>query len=100
MKTTLFVTAASVLILSACAGMQGSNGAPHASPSAATGTMYCWKRSLEEAGSTLVCNWEATTRDACKSIAQVPLSKATVASGPRDAGRCDNGEWLVAVSTK
>ena len=100
MKSTLFVTAASVLILSACAGMPGSNGAPAASASAGTGTMYCWKRSLEESGGNLVCNWEASTRDACKSIAQVALSKGSVASGPRDAGRCDNGEWLVAVSKK
>lgn len=101
MKTTLFVTAASVLILSACAGVQTSQGsAPTATAAAGSGTMYCWKRSLEESGGTLLCNWEASTRDACKSLAQTPLAKGSVASGPRDAGRCDNGEWLVAVSTK
>jgi len=101
MKTTLFVTAASVLILSACAGVQTSQGTTSsATATGGSGTMYCWKRSLEESGGTLLCNWEASMRDACKSIAQVPLAKGTVASGPRDAGRCDNGEWLVAVGTK
>jgi hypothetical protein len=101
MKPTLFVTAASVLILSACAGVQTSQGgAPAATATGGSGTMYCWKRSLEESGGTLLCNWEASTRDACKSIAQVRLAKGSVASGPRDAGRCDNGEWLVAISTK
>jgi len=101
MKLTLFVTAASVLVLSACAGVQTSQGTTTAATAAGgSGTMYCWKRSLEETGGTLLCNWEASTSDACKSIAQVPLAKGSVASGPRDAGRCTNGEWLVAVSTK
>ena len=101
MKTTLFVTAASVLILSACAGVQTSQGTTSsATATGGSGTMYCWKRSLEESGGTLLCNWEASMRDACKSIAQVPLAKGSVASAPRDAGRCDNGEWLVAVGTK
>lgn len=102
MKSILLVTAASALVLSACAGMQASSsGAAGATASApGAGTLYCWKRSLEEAGGTLTCNWETSTREACRSISRVPLAKGAVASGPRDAGRCDNGEWLVAVATR
>lgn len=101
MKTTLFVTAASVLMLSACAGAQTSQGnASAATASGGSGTMYCWKRSLEESGGNLMCNWESSTRDACKSIAQTSIAKSGVASAPRDAGRCENGEWLVSVSTR
>jgi hypothetical protein len=102
MKAKLFLAAASTLILSACAATQTStSGASGATATAASGsTMYCWKRSLEQTGDTLLCNWEASSRDACKSINQVRLARATVNGAPRDAGRCDNGEWLVAVNTK
>lgn len=101
MKATLFATATSALILSACAGVQTSQGGAAPSATAAgSGTMYCWKRSLEDSGGNLLCNWEASTRDACKSMAQTTVSKGAVASGPRDAGRCENGEWLVSVTTK
>ncbi len=102
MKTTLFVSAASILMLSACASVETSTAAAGSSASAAgaSGTMYCWKRNLEDAGGNLRCNWESSSRDACRSIAQVQLGKGSVSSGPRDAGRCENGEWLVAVTTK
>jgi len=101
MKATLIVTATTALLLTACAGVQTSQtGAPGATASSASGTMYCWKRSLEESDSTLLCNWEASSRDACRSTAQVRLAKSSVAGVPRDAGRCDNGEWLVAVNAK
>ena len=93
MKATLIATAATALLLTACAGVQTSQtGAQGAIASNASGTMYCWKRSLEESDSALLCNWEASTRDACRSIAQVRLAKSAVAGLPRDAGRCDNGE--------
>lgn len=100
MKATLLL-ATSALVLAACAGVQTSqSGAPAATHTAASGTMYCWKRSLETSNDALTCNWESNSRDACKSINQVRLAKASVSGAPRDAGRCENGEWLVAVGTK
>ena len=104
MKNTLLLTAASALILSACAGVQTSqSGAAGASSAAAgSGSMYCWKRSLSESGDAFNCNWAGTKHDAClvNGINANPLSKSQVAAGPKDAGRCENGEWLVMVNTK
>jgi hypothetical protein len=100
MKSTLMLAAASAILLSACAGTQTSTNGATTAAAASGSTMYCWKRSLEMTGDTLLCNWEANSRDACKSINQVRLAKATINGAPRDAGRCDNGEWLVAVNTR
>ena len=104
MKAMLLVTASAALILSACAGVQTSSGGGSTNVAAAPGgsAMYCWKRSLSESGDALLCNWEATSRDACKSVGTLanPLSKGSVAAGPAPAGRCENGEYLVQVTTK
>jgi len=103
MKNTLLLTAASALILSACAGVQTSqSGAAGTSVAASSGSMYCWKRSLSESSDTLNCNWAGTKHDAClvNGINANPLAKSVVAAGPKDAGRCENGEWLVMVNTK
>ena len=104
MKNTLLLTAASALILSACAGVQTSqSGAAESSVAlAGQGSMYCWKRSLSESSDTLNCNWAGTKHDAClvNGINANPLAKSHVATGPKDAGRCENGEWLVVVNTK
>jgi hypothetical protein len=102
MKTPLILAAATSVLLTACGTVQTSNSgaAPRASASA-SGAMYCWKRNLADAGGNLICNWEASSRDACKSIGNVsPLSKGAVSGAPRDAGRCENGEYLVAVTTR
>lgn len=96
---SFIATSVSALLLAACAG--APNGSTPASTAAAgPGTMYCWKRTLATVGDTLVCNWESSSREACRSIGEVRLAKARVVGEPRDAGRCDNGEWLVAVTTK
>ena len=103
MKNTLLLTAASALILSACAGVQTSqSGAAGTSVAASSGSMYCWKRSLSESSDTLNCNWAGSKHDAClvNGINASPLAKSVVANGPKDAGRCENGEWLVVVNTK
>lgn len=99
MKSTLILAGACAVLLSACAAAPGG-ASTTATASGGTGTMYCWKRSLTTAGDSLVCNWESSAREACRSIAEVRMARASVAGEPRDAGRCDNGEWLVAVSTK
>jgi len=102
MKTKLLLTAATALILSACAGVQTSTGSAGSTAVASSSSMYCWKRSLSETGDALNCNWAGTRHDAClvNGINANPLSKTQVAAGPKDAGRCENGEWLVMVNTK
>ena len=99
MKTTLLAVTAAAVLLSACATTP--NGSTQvAAANGGSGTMYCWKRSLTNAGDNLLCNWETSARDACRSTAEVSLGRGKLAGEPHDAGRCENGEWLVAVSTK
>jgi hypothetical protein len=67
----------------------------------AGGTYFCWKERLNTAGDALVCNWESSVGDACRAARlTTPLAKGSVATGPKDAGRCTNGQWLVQVTTK
>jgi hypothetical protein len=66
----------------------------------AAGTYFCWKGKLTSEGEALVCNWEGSTSDACKSSYTSSLAKGAIATGPKDAGRCANGQWLVEVTTK
>ena len=102
MKVVLF--AASAILLSACAGVQSSSTGSTQVAQAGTGnggTLYCWKREFERTSGNFVCNWQDSVRDACLSNgAVVTLDGSRVASEPRNAGRCENGEWLVAISTK
>jgi hypothetical protein len=96
---TLAIAAA--LALAACASTEkaATNGnAPAAK--AASGTYYCWKEKLAAHGDALACNWETNAGDACHSLASTTLSRKSVASGPSDVRRCDNGQWLVKVTMK
>ena len=97
MKKTLALTAA--LALAACAAVDkpAANGATAQASAAA---YYCWKDRLSTEGDALMCNWEANASDACRSSGRTPLSKAAIASGPNDVKRCDNGQWLVKVTTR
>jgi len=89
---------AAALLLAACASTGRS---PATAPtSAAAGTYYCWKDRLASEGDKLVCNWEASADAACRSDGVVSLSRAAIASGPADSRRCENGQWLVSVTTK
>jgi hypothetical protein len=99
MKNTLLAAAA--LLLSACASVDTSlNGAPRMAAAGSSGTYYCWKERLATEGGNLVCNWEASATDACRSNGVVSIAKDNVASGPANSRRCENGQWLVTVSTK
>jgi hypothetical protein len=99
MKTTLAL-AASGLFLAACASPQAAlDGSPRtAAPG--QGTYYCWKDRLSTEGDNLVCNWEATAADACRSSGVVTIARSRVVKGPDNTRRCENGEWLVVVTTK
>jgi hypothetical protein len=88
------------LVLSACASTPGDGASVAAARPAAGGTQFCWKEKLATEGDTLVCNWQASSADACKSTNSSALSRASVVSGPIDARRCENGQWLVQVTTR
>jgi len=37
---------------------------------------------------------------ACDASYPVTINRSRVAVGPSDAGRCNNGQWLVMVTTR
>ena len=99
MKTTLALVA-SALLLAACAAPQAAlNDSPRA-VAGGGGTYYCWKGRLDDTGANLVCNWESSAADACRSTGVVTIAKSNVSKGPDNTRRCENGEWLVMVTTK
>jgi hypothetical protein len=99
MKKTLTIAAA--LALAACASVDKPASSTVAQATPASGkALYCWKEKLDAKGDTLTCNWENNVNDACRSYNNSPLSKAQIASGPTDVRRCDNGQWLVMVTTR
>jgi hypothetical protein len=101
MKRALRIAALPAFLLAACATPQMStNGAPAARTDAAAASQYCWKSKLSESGDSYLCNWDGNRKDACRNTYSTPMAKGAVASGPKDAGRCENGEWLVQVTTK
>jgi len=87
-----------LVLLAGCASAPSATNGAQAQ--AATGSYYCWKNKLETGGDKLVCNWARSAADACRSIEVVTVNKSAVSSGPKEAGRCTNGEWLVQVTTK
>jgi hypothetical protein len=88
------------LVLSAGAPPPGAGASWGAARPAAGGTQFCWKEKLATEGDTLVCNWQASSADACKSTHSSALARASIVSGPTDARRCANGQWLVQVTTR
>jgi len=67
---------------------------------AASGPSYCWRERLYDDGSNLVCNWERSPADACNSRAVVSLAKSSVSGSPQTSHRCENGQWLVTVTSR
>ena len=96
---TKFLALAGALALAACAtANKPSATTPGASVQA--GTYYCWKDRLSTEGDNLVCNWDAQRQVACDTGYSVQINRSRVAVGPSDAGRCNNGQWLVMVTTR
>ncbi len=93
MKTMLCLAA--IPALAACASVETATTA--AGDGAA---QYCWKDSLIDDGRNLTCNWVANRSDACEATNRRALARSAVASGPEAAGRCNNGQWLLRVTTK
>jgi hypothetical protein len=97
MKNTRCIAILPVLFLWGCAAI---GAADHGAPPSGNATYYCWKDTLNTRGDALACNWETNRTDACRLRNTRTLAKDTIASGPVDAGRCDNGQWLVKVTTR
>ena len=98
MKKLHLLAAAPLVILAACAGSPATRTADGSG--AASGTQYCKKDRLATEGDSLVCNWSTSVSDACETNNIGTLRKSAVASGPSNAGRCGNGQWLVSVTTR
>ena len=98
MKAMLGIAAATLLLSSCASTVPATSGASYA---AASGRSYlCWKDRLAEEGGMLACNWEGNRSDACRMENMTRIARASVTSGPENGGRCDNGQWLVRVTTK
>jgi len=102
MNKPLCLAAVSLISLAACAPIEpAANGAGAGTKaSAAAGSYYCWKEKMLSEGDKLVCNWEDNATNACRSNVVRYIDKTTVVSGPANSRRCDNGEWLVMITTK
>ena len=95
------VALAGALVVSACATSGGKPAATSAaSQQVSAGTYYCWRDKLVTDGDTLVCNWEKDRMNACEVAFPVTIKRSAVSVGPSDAGRCNNGQWLVVVTTR
>ena len=96
MKKTLLL-AAPIALIAACASTPGGSAAPQA---AAGPALYCWQSKLVNEAEGHSCNWAATATDACRSTDFTLVRKGAIASGPSKGRRCENGEWLVMVTTR
>jgi hypothetical protein len=94
------VALAGALVLAGCAAAGKPAATPGPSAVAKAGTYYCWRDKLATEGENLVCNWENDRHNACESSYPVPIKRSSLSAGPSDAGRCNNGQWLVMVTTR
>ena len=99
MKTPFVLVGATLLAACASTPQVALNGSTKAS-APGQGTYYCWKNRLDESGASLVCNWESNAAEACRSDGVVSIAKSNVTKGPDNTRRCENGEWLVVVTTR
>ena len=99
MNKVLALAVAPMFLAAACAGGPSASVAS-TSAAAPAGAQYCKKDRLATEGDALVCNWSASMAEACASNYSSSVSKGAVRSGPQDASRCANGQWLVSVTTK
>ena len=90
------VLAATCVALAAGCAATASAPTVAANGSAGKAAYYCWKDRLSTEGSSLVCNWERSVAEACRSNGTAAVARAATAA-PQPAGMCNNGQWLVMV---
>ena len=80
------------------AGCASTAPAPSAAANGSAGkaAYYCWKDRLATEGASLVCNWEASVAEACRSNGTAEVRRSASVT-PQPAGMCNNGQWLVMV---
>jgi hypothetical protein len=98
MKPSHVLIATCAFAVASCAGIPQASSA--GGTSAAAGAQYCKRDRLTTDGDKLVCTWSPTFAEACENTNLAEVVKSTVASGPTNAGRCGNGQWLVSVTTR
>jgi hypothetical protein len=94
------ILAAPLFVLAACAAPGGNTAKSQVASASSTGAQYCKKDRLFANAGELTCTWSPSATDACENTNLTTLSTSSVASGPANAGRCGNGQWLVSVTTK
>jgi hypothetical protein len=94
-KGTLVLAA--TLALAACATAD-KPASTHVAAAQSSGTYFCWRERLVTEGDNLVCNWKADARAACEVMDRIPINRKSIVSGPDNAKRCENGQWLVRVT--
>ena len=92
--TARLVLAATCAALAA--GCASTPTAQVATGSPAGKAYYCWKERLATEGANLVCNWEPSVAEACRSNGTAAVTRSASAA-PQPAGMCNNGQWLVMV---
>jgi len=95
MKRLLCLAPVAAWLLASCASVQTA-----VVDTGGSSTQYCWKDRLMDDGKSLTCNWVANRADACEATHRSALAKSAVSTGPEAAGRCNNGQWLMRVTTK
>ena len=90
----LALTATCFALAAGCAATPPAPTAANAS--AGKAAYYCWKDRLAAEGANLVCNWEASVAEACRSNGTA-TSTRSASVAPKPAGMCNNGQWLVMV---
>ena len=95
MKRLLCLAPAAAWLLVSCASVETA-----VVDTAGSSTRYCWKDRLMDDGRGLTCNWVASRADACEATMRSTLPRSAVSTGPEAAGRCNNGQWLMRVTTK
>jgi len=98
MKNTLCALALAA-ITAGCATPQASIGTTHPTASNVP-AYYCAKDRLNANGALLECNWQATIDEACTLTKSSALERASLASDPQPAGRCNSGQWLVKATPR
>lgn len=79
------------------AGCATTSAPPSVVATSSGGKMaYCWKDRLAAEGGNLVCNWEASVAEACRSNGTAASTRPGSVT-PQPAGMCSNGQWLVMV---
>jgi hypothetical protein len=92
---------AKLVLAATCAALTAGCASTSTRTAAANGAAgkaayYCWKDRLASESGSLVCNWEPSVAEACRSNGTAAVRRSSSVA-PQPAGMCNNGQWLVMV---